>query len=346
MTYPVDDLGNPRVDFVWGQFPLQPNDQRTRTDVDGANITTDTNWTVTKERGSSNLNSGWTTLSFGTGDGGNTREQTFTFDSHEIAVDNYENYPSFTRGIPYDDTIPNRVVPNLIGLTIEQADAALSNLELSSDAHTTTVGATSGNDGEVASQVPAPGTLVNMQDEVLFTTYHYVATSGTVPNIEGMTESAAIAALAAAGFTDHNNDGSATNVDGATALNDGKVKQGTTGVQLFASTIHYWTYNYTAPATTGPISGFNRLSGTSFSLNGSDAIMYLTGRTVKPTLGDTITVSGTTASAWNQTWLVAGVEDNDSYNSGGTAVKITAIDDIYFAGESGVSSTGGTWTKI
>lgn len=28
MTYPTDDLGNPRVDFVFGNMPLQPNDQR------------------------------------------------------------------------------------------------------------------------------------------------------------------------------------------------------------------------------------------------------------------------------------------------------------------------------
>ena len=417
MTYPVDDLGNPRVDFVWGQFPLQPNDQRTRTDVDGANITTDTNWTVTKERGSSNLNSGWTNLSFGTGDGGNTREQTFTFDSHEIATTGYSNYPEFLPNYAGDgdtgleEVVPNIVglaygavgavltsagfvdsgaastfvgatvannghiktqnpaagalanigmaigmvkynaptVPNLVGLTEAAATTALTNAHLTKGAVTTAdnaAGATALNDGEIKTQSIASGTTVDTGTAVALVKYAYVATSGTVPNIEGMTESAAIAALAAAGFTQYNNDGSATNVDGATALNDGKVKQGTTGVQLFASTIHYWTYNYTAPATTGPIAGFNRLSGTSFSLNGSDAIMYLTGRTVKPTLGDTITVSGTTASAWNQTWLVDGVEDNDSYNSGGTAVKITAIDDVYFGGESGASSTGGTWTKI
>ena len=28
MTYPTDDAGNTRVDFVWGNMPLQPNDQR------------------------------------------------------------------------------------------------------------------------------------------------------------------------------------------------------------------------------------------------------------------------------------------------------------------------------
>jgi len=28
MTNPVDDLGNVRVDFAWGNLPLQPDDQR------------------------------------------------------------------------------------------------------------------------------------------------------------------------------------------------------------------------------------------------------------------------------------------------------------------------------
>jgi len=28
MTYPVDDAGNPRVDFVWGNMAMQPDQQR------------------------------------------------------------------------------------------------------------------------------------------------------------------------------------------------------------------------------------------------------------------------------------------------------------------------------
>jgi len=28
MTYPTDDAGHPQVDFVWGNLPLQPNDER------------------------------------------------------------------------------------------------------------------------------------------------------------------------------------------------------------------------------------------------------------------------------------------------------------------------------
>ena len=31
MTYPVDDAGNVRVDFVWGHMPMQPDQQRVNT---------------------------------------------------------------------------------------------------------------------------------------------------------------------------------------------------------------------------------------------------------------------------------------------------------------------------
>jgi hypothetical protein len=34
MTYPTDDLGHPQVDFVWGNFPLQPNDERGENTLD------------------------------------------------------------------------------------------------------------------------------------------------------------------------------------------------------------------------------------------------------------------------------------------------------------------------
>lgn len=36
MTNPVDDLGNVQVDFVWGNLPLQPDDQRGLNTLDPA----------------------------------------------------------------------------------------------------------------------------------------------------------------------------------------------------------------------------------------------------------------------------------------------------------------------
>ncbi|CAB5219444.1 hypothetical protein UFOVP221_74 [uncultured Caudovirales phage] len=34
MTYPVDDLGNVQVDFVWGNMPMQPDDERGENTLD------------------------------------------------------------------------------------------------------------------------------------------------------------------------------------------------------------------------------------------------------------------------------------------------------------------------
>jgi hypothetical protein len=103
MTYPVDDKGNVRVDFVWGPMPMQPDQQRVNTGGENENITTDGNWTVYKEVGSSNLDSGWDVLTFSTGDGGGSRQQTFTWDNHDVAASNWSDYPNFIPNIGYND---------------------------------------------------------------------------------------------------------------------------------------------------------------------------------------------------------------------------------------------------
>jgi hypothetical protein len=101
MTYPVDDAGNPRVDFVWGNFPLQPDQQRNT--YNEYSQTTDGNWTNFPAVGSSNLDSGWDVLTFSTGDGGGSRTQTFTWDNHDVAESNWSDYPGFIPNIGYND---------------------------------------------------------------------------------------------------------------------------------------------------------------------------------------------------------------------------------------------------
>lgn len=100
MTNPVDDRGNVKVDFVWGNMPMQPDDAR----------------------GSNPLNP--------------------ALDSHIIATTSYEGFPAFTPGDPFDDTIANVTVPNVVGLTESAAGTALTNVGLVKGAvTTTTVGA-------------------------------------------------------------------------------------------------------------------------------------------------------------------------------------------------------------
>jgi hypothetical protein len=125
-----------RVDFAWGNIPMQPND----------------------DRGANTLNP--------------------ALDSHEIATSGYQGFPSFIRGGIYDDTIANKVVPNVVGLTEAAATTALTNVGLVKGAVTTADnagGATSGNDGKVKTQTPAAGTTVNTGASVALVKYAYVS---------------------------------------------------------------------------------------------------------------------------------------------------------------------------
>ena len=85
----VDDKGNVAVDFVWGNFPLQPNDVR-------------------RDNGGSNLN--------------------YALDSHNIAEDGWNGYPQYTPNTTGSQSggVDYAVVPNVIGqLTADATDILL-----------------------------------------------------------------------------------------------------------------------------------------------------------------------------------------------------------------------------
>lgn len=293
---------NIRVDFAWGNIPMQPNDDR--------EVPLDPD-----------------------------------LDNHIIAVTGYQNFPSFTRGGVFDDTEPNVVVPDLVGLpNPETAQEALEDVGLVLGAtDSSTVGATAQNDERVKSQTPAAGTSVNEGDAVDIVIYNYVP--ATVPNLVGVTsQSAAVTLLTQAGLVAGTVSSSEV---GATDVNNGHVKSQSpaAGTEVApGSSVNFTLFSYVAPpATTGPISGFNRASGVFNSgLNGDDAIMYLVGQTVKPTAGWTISVTGASNSNYNRDWTVVEVKNDNSYNTNGTAVKITKASGDDFLGG---NSTGGTWTK-
>ena len=85
----VDDKGNVAVDFVWGNFPLQPNDVR-------------------RDNGGSNLN--------------------YALDSHNIAEDGWNGYPQYTPNTTGSQSggVDYAVVPNVLGqLTADATDTLL-----------------------------------------------------------------------------------------------------------------------------------------------------------------------------------------------------------------------------
>lgn len=335
MTYPVDDAGNPRVDFVWGNFPLQPDDQRVNTGGEGENITTDGNWTVIKETGSSTLAYGWDSLSFPTGDGGGERYQTFEWDNHEIATTGYSNYPSFIPNYSGDgDTGLEAVVPNLASFAVSAMDDAVVAAGLVYASTTTYVGATTVNDGKIKTQSPAAGVKANLGATVTATFYN----APEVPNVVGLTESAANSALVAA----HVVKGAVTtanNAAGATALNDGKIK---TQVPAAGTTVNTGSavalVKYAYVETSHPIAAVTTNDG---ALGANEAWMYLLGRLVKPTVGDFITVAGNGGVQFNSNnYEVLSVADDDSFNTGGTKVKLHCVTGTL---TTGVQGNDGTW---
>ena len=344
MTYPVDDAGNVRVDFVWGHMPMQPDQGRTWNVID--NITTDGNWTVIKEIGSDNLTDSWNNLSFGTGDGGNTRTQTFEWGNHDMITEGYANYPQFLPNYAGDgDTGLEIVMPNLVGMTSLQFLAALQATGWDDSVNTTPryAGSTASNNGKVYSQTPAAGTLIGVQDSPDVVVYE----RPHVPNVVDFdTVANAAAFLEDFGLVLGT---STTSTVGATAENDGWVKSQSiaSGTAVDGGTaVNLVAYDYVeapAPATTGPVSGFNRtptLPG--WSLNGNQSAMYVVGQTVKPTVGDTISVTGSDNASHNVSWTVELVENDSAYNTGGTAVKVTLVTGSIDSD----TATGGTWTKI
>jgi hypothetical protein len=77
----LDSAGNVAVDFVWGNFPIQPNDLRTA-GTPTATVTVN---------GAQNY--GWTTTSTV-----NSALLNYAYDSHAIAEANWSGHPSFTAG--------------------------------------------------------------------------------------------------------------------------------------------------------------------------------------------------------------------------------------------------------
>ena len=288
-----------RVDFAWGNIPMQPNDDR-----------------------------GEDTLAP-------------LLDSHIIAVAGYQNFPSFTPGAPFDDTLLNVTVPNVVGLTEQAAKDAINAVGLNWTRLLDEVGANSGNTGNVKYQTPEEGTILNVEDTVTIGVYNNPMV--TVPSVVDFDSvSAAEAYLVDSGLVLGT---VTTSTVGATTSNWGWVKSQSpaSGTSVAPGTaVNLVSYNYASAATTGSISGFARsaISSLGGSLNGDQAIMYVTGRNTWPAVGSTINVTGSSASQYNVAFTVTQVAADDAYNTGGTAIKVTLVSGNF----GGVNtSSGGTW---
>jgi hypothetical protein len=260
-----DSSGNPFIDFVWGNMPMEPNDDRAVSPVTSyfGGGEGDANY------GSATLvTSGKLDVADYIREVNNVGlEYRTPADSHIIAASNYVGFPEFSQAYPYNDTITNVTVPNVVNILGTTAQATLTSAGLTFTSSSTTVGATSSNANKVKTQAPAAGSLVNAGEKITLV-----------------------------------------------------------------------TYNYVAPATTGPISAIRYDAGNT----PGDYNMFLIGQTVKPTVGDSVTTTGNGNTFYNTiTWEVMSVVNDDAYNTGGTKVVLRNV--AVVTTNEGI---GGTWTKV
>lgn len=163
-----------------------------------------------------------------------------------------------------------------------------------------------------------------------------------VPNLIGLTDpTAALDALAAVGLVLGNTNPSTS---GATSGNNANVKEQSIPAGTLANvgdTVDIVVYNYVVSGH--PIAA---LSNNDVSLGANDFWMYLLGRTVKPTVGDFVNVTGTGDAAYNNNnYEVISVANDDVFNTGGTKVKIHGVTGTVTPTGFGTSFNG-TWTKV
>lgn len=93
-AHTLDSAGNPQVDFVWGNVPLQPNDQRTENVLSNfGGSTGDTAWAATTYATPARLDFAGTSAYSGSNVISNV---TVKSANHELEESGYAGYPAFT----------------------------------------------------------------------------------------------------------------------------------------------------------------------------------------------------------------------------------------------------------
>jgi len=170
--YPRVSGGNIAVDFVWGNFAMQPDDDRTgtATQVSAGNASDDKGWGATTYVNSVALTKTGISKTLN-----NDISQTVP-NNHSVAENNWNKYPDYDPVAPYLDTTDQAAIPNVVGLTESAANTALVAAGFVKGAVTTTAdGATAENDGLVKTQTPAAAAIKNLGDSVALVKYAYVA---------------------------------------------------------------------------------------------------------------------------------------------------------------------------
>lgn len=165
-----DTGGNVKVDFVWGNVPMQPDDARTGSASNFGGSTGDTGWSATTMVKSAVLATGDITVNLNNGLTSSVKT------NHAITVNNWNKYPDYDPVAPYLDTVDQAAMVSVLGLTETAANAALVAAGFVKGTVTTTAtGATAENDGLVKTQSIAAAVQTNLGTAVNLVKYAYVA---------------------------------------------------------------------------------------------------------------------------------------------------------------------------
>ena len=171
--YPNNTAGNIAVDFVWGNFPMQPDDDRSgdgsATVIVAADAAQNVDWSGYSVKASPALTKTDITVNLSPG------LSSVVGNNHSVALNNWNGYPDYTPAAPYLDTTDQAAMPNVVGLNETAAGAALVAAGFVKGAVTTTAtGATAENDGLVKTQSVAATTVTNLGTSVALVKYAYV----------------------------------------------------------------------------------------------------------------------------------------------------------------------------
>lgn len=115
--------GNVAVDFVWGNVPMQPDDDRDGeiTEIGGGSL--DIGWYPTFTYGSETLDTSYAVLVGNQAAGFYSEVGT----NHTVATEGYSNFPGYIPNYEGDgDSGPETVVPNLIGVKKSEVSGILN----------------------------------------------------------------------------------------------------------------------------------------------------------------------------------------------------------------------------
>jgi len=140
---PVIVTGEVQVDYVWGNLPLQPNDDRGYAETNFGGGSGDAYWAPTTYFKSGTLQTEDYSVTIGNTFGG--FEVKVPADNHIIATTGYSNFPGYIPNYAGDgDPGFETVVPNVVGMAVPEYAPALTAANLSWNTYTVNPGVTHG----------------------------------------------------------------------------------------------------------------------------------------------------------------------------------------------------------